>query len=333
MRAMAQPQDITVAQEEAGQTLAAVLRARLGLSWSAARSLCETGKVFLAEAAGDADDDPSTDPGRRLRPGQRLLVRMSAPAPAATRRRKAAQAIVFEDSQIVVVDKPAGIMSVPYERGDTGTAMDLIREAWRGQGKSATETPMHVVHRLDKESSGLLLFAKTRGAERELQALWRQHDIERRYLCVAHGVPREGRIESYLVTDRGDGLRGSPRLAPDDPRRGNIGKRAVSHVRVLEELRGAALCEVQIETGKTHQIRIHLAESGHPLVGEKVYIRDYTRRGAEPIASRRLLLHAQTQGFRHPTTGEDVQLRRDPPEDCEIELARLRGPARAARRD
>jgi 23S rRNA pseudouridine1911/1915/1917 synthase len=206
---------------------------------------------------------------------------------------------------------------VPYEKREQGTAMDAIRAAWRHAGRKATTTPLLVVHRIDKETSGLLAFAKTKLAERELAALFRAHEVERTYLCVAQGRVRDRRIESMLVTDRGDGLRGSTR-------RPGQGKRAVTHVRVVEELPLATLCEVRLETGKTHQIRIHLAEDGHPLVGEKVYVRDLLKRGGEPLPASRLLLHAATLGFVHPVTKKQVQLRAEPPEDFSRELKRLR---------
>jgi len=195
--------------------------------------------------------------------------------------------------------------------------MDSIRAAWRHAGRKATTAPLMVVHRIDKETSGLLAFAKTKLAERELVALFRAHDVERTYLCVAHGRVRDRRLESMLVTDRGDGLRGSTH-------RPGLGKRAVTHVRVLEELPLATLCEVKLETGKTHQIRIHLAEDGHPLVGEKVYIRDLVKRGGEPLPASRLLLHAATLGFTHPVSKQKVSLSSALPDDFTSELSRLR---------
>jgi 23S rRNA pseudouridine1911/1915/1917 synthase len=212
-----------------------------------------------------------------------------------------------------VIDKPAGISSVPYDDRETGTAMDLVRGAWRRMGKPATSVALHVVHRIDRATSGLLMFAKSKRAELGLAAQLRVHTMEREYRCVAHGVVTPRRIESYLVADRGDGLRGSTS-------RVHQGKRAVTHVDVVRTLRGATLCAVRLETGKTHQIRIHLAESGHPLVGEDVYIRDF--RGT-PIASPRLLLHAATLGFEHPITGERVRLAADLPEDFTAVLDRL----------
>jgi 23S rRNA pseudouridine1911/1915/1917 synthase len=183
-------------------------------------------------------------------------------------------------------------------------------------GKPATSVPLHVVHRIDRATSGLLAFAKSKRAELGLAAQLRAHTMERMYLCVAHGtVAAHGpmRIESNLVVDRGDGLRGST----TDP---NRGKRAITHVTVRQQLRGATLCEVRLETGKTHQIRIHLAEAGHPLVGEPVYTRDY--RGTL-INSPRLLLHAATLGFEHPITGERVSLSSPLPPDFTAVVERL----------
>jgi 23S rRNA pseudouridine1911/1915/1917 synthase len=316
-----------ISPAEDGQTMAAVLRQHLSLPWSGARALCETGKVFTPERG----PSPWLDPSKRVRAGLAVEVRPTARAPLPDRVVRAQQAILYEDSQVVVVNKPAGISSVPYERGETGTAMDLIRDAWRAEGRRATEAALHVVHRLDKDSSGLLLFAKTKGAERTLQGMWRQHDIERRYLCVAHGRVRAGRpgeaprvIESYLVPDRGDGLRGSARQRPGHPPQG---KRAISLVWAIEDLPACTVCEVQLETGKTHQIRIHFAEAGHPLVGERVYVRDYLRHGGEPIPSPRLLLHARTLGFVHPVSGEEISLRAEPPEDFIRQVERLRSAA------
>lgn len=325
-------QDFEVTDGESGQTLAAVLRGRLGISWSAARALCERGKVSLGKKL-------ALDSAVRVRARMAIAVRPQAPRPLSERATQALASIVYEDSQVVVIDKPAGLQSVPYERDGSDTAMDFIREAWRHSrrdGRSASEIPLHVVHRIDKETSGLLLFAKTKTALRELQLRWRAHDIERRYLCVVHGRLLDRTIESYFVDDRGDGLRGSlrPRWRDDGtpmPLPPGLGKRAVTHVQALEFLdRTATYCAITIETGKTHQIRIHVAEAGHPVVGESVYIRDFTRWGNEPLPSARLLLHAETLGFVHPVTGEKISLRRPPPGDFQGPLSRLRNLVRDA---
>jgi len=217
---------------------------------------------------------------------------------------------VFEDAHVAIIDKPAGVSSVPYEKREAGTAMDLLRDAWRRQGKPATSVALHVVHRIDKETSGLIVFAKSKRAEVALAAQFRTHAVDRLYLCVAHGDVRAQTIDTFLVADRGDGLRGS----------GRTGKRAVTHVRPVARLAGATQCEVRLETGKTHQIRIHLAERGHPLVGERVYIRDFA---GEPIASSRLLLHAATLGFAHPVTGAPVAVTSPLPADFTEVVRRL----------
>jgi 23S rRNA pseudouridine1911/1915/1917 synthase len=276
------------------------------LAWSRARSLCERGKVSV-------DGEVVQDPAARLKAGAEVLFDEHAKRPAP----KLPGRIAYEDAHVVVLDKPSGISSVPYEKRESGTAMDLIRDFWRAEGKKATTTPLHVVHRIDKETSGLIAFAKTKLAERELEALFRAHDVERTYLCVCHGKVGDRRVESRLVTDRGDGLRGSTRTPGQ-------GKRAVTHVRALEDLDGATLCEVRLETGKTHQIRIHLSEGGNPLVGEKVYIRDFLRKKREPIESPRLLLHAATLGFKHPISKQKLQLTSELPDDFTKMLAKLR---------
>ena len=288
--------------EVANQTIAAFVKANTNVAWSVAKRHVTSGKVFV-------DGAVCTQIDRRLAPGEQVELRLAAPKPRDPAREGD---LVFDDTHVVVIDKPAGVNSVPYEDRETGTAMDLIRGAWRRMGKSATTVPLHVVHRIDRATSGLLMFAKTKKAELGLAAQLRAHAMERQYICVAHGVVASRRIESQLVADRGDGLRGSTTHGH--------GKRAVTHVEARYALRGATLCAVRLETGKTHQIRIHLAESGHPLVGETVYIRDYN---GPVITSPRLMLHAATLGFVHPVTGERVSLSSPLPPDFTAVVDRL----------
>jgi len=291
----------------AGTTLAAFVKARAGVPWSVAKRQIAAGKVFVDGARVTAID-------HRLAAGQRVELRASAPRPHDPAREGV---LAYDDAHVVVIDKPTGVSSVPYEDRERGTAMDLIRGAWRRMGRPATEVPLHVVHRIDRATSGLLVFAKSKRAEIGLAAQLRAHAMERTYLCVAHGQVASRRIESSLVPDRGDGLRGSTTRAGQ-------GKRAVTHVTAREALRGATLCEVRLETGKTHQIRIHLAEAGHPLVGEQVYIRDHEGAGRRVIEAPRLMLHAATLGFEHPVTGEHVALAAPPPPDFTAVVDRLR---------
>jgi 23S rRNA pseudouridine1911/1915/1917 synthase len=293
-----------------GGTVAAFVKARASVAWSQTKRWVERGKVFV-------DGAVVTDEAARVKPGQVVEVRLGAPRPRDDTKEGT---LVYDDAHVVVIDKPAGVSSVPYEDRETGTAMDLIRGAWRRMGVPATSVPLHVVHRIDRATSGLLMFAKSKRAERALAMQLRTHDVDRLYLCVAHGVVASRTIESNLIPDRGDGLRGSTTFAGQ-------GKRSVTHVRVLEPLRGATSCEVRLETGRTHQIRIHLAEAGHPLVGEPVYMRDFA---GPMIASPRLMLHAATLGFAHPITGEQVRLRSEPPADFAAVIAALRGPRGAS---
>lgn len=296
--------------EQAGTTVAALVKERAGVPWSVAKRHVETGKVFVNGMRAERVDE-------RLAQGAVVELRMNAQRPADPAREGV---LVFNDAHVVVIDKPAGVNSVPYEPRETGTAMDLIRGAWRRQSQRAqpaSAVPLHIVHRIDRATSGLLMFAKSKRAEIELAAQLRDHSCERTYLCVAHGQVVSQRLESELVPDRGDGLRGSAR-------RGQRGKLSVTHVEAREALRGATLCAVKLETGRTHQIRIHLSEAGHPLVGEDVYDRDFRNNNGAVIASPRLLLHAATLGFRHPITGAQVALEAPLPPDFTSVLERLR---------
>jgi len=276
------------------------LRQKLDLSWGKARTLVERGKVFV-------DGERAADTAAELRPGQRVEVRESAPRPRAT---APSDLVVYVDAHVVVVRKPAGVSTVPYEERERGTLDELAARAIGQRPKS-----LGVVHRLDKETSGLLVFTRTWLAKKSLASQFRAHTVERRYLAIAHGVVPKRTITSTLIGDRGDGLRGSAR-------HGEAGQRAVTHVTPLETRGKATLVECRLETGRTHQIRIHLAEMGHPLVGERVYIRDYA---GPRIEAPRVMLHAAVLGFVHPKTERPVRWEEPPPADFRELWDRQRG--------
>jgi 23S rRNA pseudouridine1911/1915/1917 synthase len=315
---------------DVGTTLAAALRARLPeQSWSALRRLCETGKVRVNGAR-------TLDPATRLGPDALVELDLNRPRP---RVEIPGFAIAFEDPHLIVIEKPAGVSSVPFAEKETGTAMDLIRAAWRSDRAHATRQPLYVVHRLDKETSGLLCFAKSKVGERGLHEIFQRHLATRTYLAVCEGAVTPGRIESVLVPDRGDGLRGSADRGggPDrSTRRSSSGRpgkatqpgqetqRAVTHVEVIERLAGASLCRIRLETGRTHQIRIHLSEQGHPVLGDRVYCRDFLRAGGRPVEVERLMLHAEHLGFLHPAGGQPVACTTPPPPAFAAAVERLR---------
>jgi 23S rRNA pseudouridine1911/1915/1917 synthase len=306
---------LIVSPDHAGQTLATVVREILpGTSWSKAKMLCEEGRVWV-------DGVAVTDPARRLAAGERVELRLAGPA---RRERAVTDRVVHLDADVVVVRKPAGILTVPFERNDRDTLLALTRVAVRrieaAKGKESGLT-LRAVQRLDKETSGLVVFARTVPAQRHLQRQLAAHTVTRRYLAIVHGAAEDAVYRTLLVPDRGDGLRGSWGIFK--PARGEPpaeAREAVTRVQVLERLRGATLIACELATGRQHQIRIHLAEAGHPLVGETVYIRDW--RGPV-LPAPRPMLHAAVLGFVHPRTEKTLRFEEPAPEDFEVVLEEL----------
>lgn len=268
------------------------------------------------------DGAAGIDPARRMNAGERVELRLAGPA---RREPGLTDLVVHLDAEVVVVRKPAGILTVPFERNDRDTLLALARVAVRrieaGKGKEGSPT-LRAVQRLDKETSGLVVFARTIPAQRHLQRQLAAHTVTRRYLAIVHGAAADAVHETLLVPDRGDGLRGS--WGVFRPARGEPpteAREAVTRVRVRERLPGATLVACELETGRQHQIRIHLAEAGHPLVGETVYVRDWR---APLLPAPRPMLHAAVLGFAHPRTQKTLRFEEPPPADFTVVLAGLR---------
>jgi 23S rRNA pseudouridine1911/1915/1917 synthase len=317
-----EPATFTITPDQAGTTLAAFLRQHItGKSWSQVRRLIETRHVRI-------EGDLCLDPARRLREGLRVEI-LSRPAPQPHQHEDIV--LRYLDEHLVVVEKPAGMPTVrhPAERHwperrkalhptlEDITPRIIARK--EGRARKGVLPRLRKVHRLDKETSGLVVFARTVAAERGLGKQFHAHTVVRRYLAVVPGKVAPQRIATRLVRDRGDGRRGSTTLP-------GVGKEAITHVEVVERLPGYTVLACRLETGRTHQIRIHLAELGHPICGEKVYNR---RPGEEavPDASEapRLALHAAELGFMHPVSGQPMHWTMSLPADLAQWLQRLRG--------
>jgi 23S rRNA pseudouridine1911/1915/1917 synthase len=326
-----------VLPRQVDQTIAAALREWLpGKSWSEVRRLLTARQVMI-------NGNLCVDAGRRLQLTDvvKLLAQSAAPPPSEHDVR-----IRYLDPHLIVVEKPAGMTTTRHaeERDmssrrrqlqptldellprliakvEGGNKGEKNKKGVKGRKElRSVKSARHVrpVHRLDRDTSGLLVFARTVAAEQHLSQQFRVHSTKRRYLAVVHGVVESQMIESNLVRDRGDGRRGSTTLP-------NVGKRSVTHVRPVERLGDYTLIECRLETGRTHQIRIHLAELGHPLCGEKVYNQPLFR-PALPDASGapRTMLCAVELGFEHPITGEMMFFESEPSRDFADFVRRLR---------
>jgi 23S rRNA pseudouridine1911/1915/1917 synthase len=310
-----------VPPEQAGATLAAVLRSRLpGQSWNQVRALIAARRVRVL-------DEVCLDPARRLKEGD-LVELCARPGP---KPHQPQQIVVRHlDEHVVVVEKPSGVSTVrhPSERdwnkerkALSPTLEDLVSSLLaRRDGNPGPPKRLRIVQRLDKGTSGLIVFARSALAERHLGKQFRDHTVVRRYLAVVIGKAPSRKIASFLVRDRGDGKRGSTKVA-------TLGKEAITHVEVVEHLPGYTLLSCRLETGRTHQIRIHLAELGHPVCGDRVYV--HRRDGtvfADTSGAPRLALHAAELGFRHPISREEMHWEMDLPDDLKAFLERLRRP-------
>jgi 23S rRNA pseudouridine1911/1915/1917 synthase len=342
-----------VDRRENGKTLAAVLKIRYGLSWSQAKRLVEGRHV---KVSGQVESDVA----RRLRLGKRIELaagcveikgsgvgrqepgkqqqqkprsrdpKGSAPplshiAPASVPL--SPSLIVFQDDHLVVANKPVGLTTMRHKEEAeefgaraakflTKTLADRLPASIGSPGR-----PVIAVHRIDRDTSGLVVFARTRAAAESLTKQFRKHTVERCYLALTRGVPTARRIESVFVRDRGDGRRGSTANAKTED-----GKRAVTHMKVLEAFGEYALVECRLETGRTHQVRIHLGEAGTPLCGESVYDRPVNGKPLpDGSGAKRPMLHAARLGFVHPDSGDAMAWEAPPPADFAAVLTRLRG--------
>jgi len=242
----------------------------------------------------------------RLEAGQEVVL--EPPAPAELVAAPLDLRVAYEDEHLLVVDKPAGVAVHPGPGHSTGTLVHAL--LGRTAGGDEPDRP-GIVHRLDRDTSGLMVVARTEDAYRRLQSLVRRHRLEREYLALVRGRPRSrsGRIEAAIGRDRAEPTRQS--LDTDTPRE------AITHFEVVELLPEHALLRVRLETGRTHQIRVHLAAIDLPVAGDRVY-------GVRELDLERQFLHAARLAFPHPITGEPVETESPLPTELGAALERAR---------
>ena len=293
---------------ETSDRLDKALASTTDLSRERIKSLIAQGHVQIAGKL-------AASPSAKIEAGTAYRITLPAPEPLETEAQAIPLDIVFEDAHLIVVNKPAGMVVHPAAGNREGTLVNALLHHCRGQlsGINGVERP-GIVHRIDKDTSGLLVVAKSDAAHEGLARQFAEHSITRRYLAVCAGRPnpRDGTVEGRI--GRSDRDRKQMAVLPPGTTRG---KHAVTHYRTLETLAHAALIGCRLETGRTHQIRVHCQSIGHPLLGDPVYGRTPKALKATlaSLGFARQALHAARLGFSHPISGESLDFCAELPED------------------
>ena len=272
-------------------------------------------QALLAEGKVELDGAPATSGKATVEEGARFAIHLPPPSDPQAAPQDIPITVAYEDEHLIVVDKPAGMVVHPAAGNSDGTLVNALLHHCRGQlsGIGGVARP-GIVHRIDKDTSGLLVVAKSDAAHEGLARQFADHSIERAYLavCAGHPVPPAGTVDARI--GRSDSNRKKMAVLDEKSSRG---KHAVTHYKVLEKLNNSALIECRLETGRTHQVRVHLASIGHALLGDPVYGRSPS--SIRPILQRlgfaRQALHAAVLGFIHPVSGDRLSLSSDLPAD------------------
>lgn len=308
------PFDIEIPPEHAGQRIDRVLADLCPEhSRSTLQRWIEAGRVTIDGAPLSAKT--------RAKAGMRIRVEPDVPPPSSARPEDIPLVVLFEDPHLAVIEKPAGLVVHPAPGHPTGTLVNALLHHFGHEflAESDAHPRPGIVHRLDRDTSGIMVVARTIPAREGLMKLFAKHDIERVYHAIV-----SGQFPAHADYDTLHGRH------PIDRKRFTTsvtrGKRAVTHVERVELLKGATLVRCRLETGRTHQIRVHLAEHGHPLLGDLVYGRPprdpRVRHAAETLG--RHALHASVLGFAHPVTGERLRFETELPADMQRALVALR---------
>lgn len=292
---------------EKGPRLDKALAEASGLSRERVKALIGEGKVSL-------DGKPVRQASAKSAGGV-FAIEVPAPLDARAAPQDIALTVVYEDEHLLVVDKPAGMVVHPAAGNPDGTLVNALLHHCRGRlsGIGGVARP-GIVHRIDKDTSGLLVVAKSDVAHEGLARQFADHSIERAYLAVCNGRPNppSGTIATRI--GRSDANRKKMAVLPKDSSRG---KHAVTHYKTLQELDGCSLVECRLETGRTHQVRVHLSSIGHALLGDSLYGRPNSRvrEVLQRLGFRRQALHAQVLGFVHPVTRDKLRFESVVPSD------------------
>jgi 23S rRNA pseudouridine1911/1915/1917 synthase len=272
-------------------------------------------KTLIRSGAVQAKSGAVRDPALKVRGDESLRVAVPEPAPAHNEPQDIPLTILFEDEHLLVVDKPAGLVVHPAAGNLDGTLVNALLHHCGGSlsGIGGVARP-GIVHRIDKDTSGLLVVAKTDVAHEGLAKQFAAHSIDRRYLAIVSGVPKagEGTVDAPLARS----TTSRKKIAIVE---GSRGKRAVTHWKRLNILRDAALVECRLETGRTHQVRVHMASISHPLVGDPVYGRSGKTHGTllKELGFHRQALHAAELGLTHPVTRRRLSFTSPMPPDMQ----------------
>lgn len=279
-------------------------------------------KALIRSGAVEARGAAIRDPALKVKGDEALTVAVPEPRAPHNEAQDIPLNILFEDEQLLVVDKPAGMVVHPAAGNFDGTLVNALLHHCAGQlsGIGGVARP-GIVHRIDKDTSGLLVVAKTDVAHEGLAKQFAAHSVDRRYLAIVTGVPAaaSGTVDAPLARSAAN----RKKIAIVE---GSRGKRAVTHWARLEILHDAALVECRLETGRTHQVRVHMASIGHPLVGDPVYGRSGKTHGKllKELRFARQALHAAELGFTHPVTRHRLSFSSPMPPDMQ-ELKRALG--------
>ena len=272
-------------------------------------------KALIRSGAVEASGKLLRDPATKVRGDESFRIAVPEPTPAHNEPQDIPLKIVFEDDHLLVVDKPAGLVVHPAAGNLDGTLMNALLHHCGGSlsGIGGVARP-GIVHRIDKDTSGLLVVAKTDVAHEGLAKQFAAHSIDRRYLAIVTGVPKtsEGIVDASLA--RSSSNRKKIAIVESDR-----GKRAVTHWKRLALLKDAALIQCRLETGRTHQVRVHMASIGHPLLGDPVYGRSGKTHGKllKELEFHRQALHATELGFIHPVTKHRLSFASPMPPDMQ----------------